>query len=241
MPTASQGECYSPERCISPPAHSSCTHALIAPVCCPPLGLFAVSAIVCTRSEAELAGIFASLAEFQSIQFYSFNTVGQILRHLLLKVTPTLGGVARVCKVGVLCGLFLWGCRVLIFVLWVNFTAIVCVDCNVCCIGVYDVCAVLRCAMLCCAVQGTMQDHVVLQDRLRRILGEMTFAEAYQRSGGWVGGFCVLVIGMCAVLCVIVLSCSVLCCKCSHACCARQPLHTCLPPRCAVLCCATLC
>jgi hypothetical protein len=33
-------------------------------------------------------------------------------------------------------------------------------------------------------LQGTLQDHDVLQDRLRRILGEMTFAEAYQRSGG---------------------------------------------------------
>ena len=42
--------------------------------------------------------------------------------------------------------------------------------------------------------QGTLQDHTVLQDRLRRILGDLTFAEAYQRSGGcccagagWVG------------------------------------------------------
>ena len=32
-------------------------------------------------------------------------------------------------------------------------------------------------------VQGTLQDHTVLQDRLRRILGDLTFAEAYQRSG----------------------------------------------------------
>jgi predicted acylesterase/phospholipase RssA len=28
----------------------------------------------------------------------------------------------------------------------------------------------------------------VLQERLRRLLGDMTFAEAYQRSGEWVGG-----------------------------------------------------
>lgn len=33
------------------------------------------------------------------------------------------------------------------------------------------------------ALQGTLQDHTVLQDRLRRILGDLTFAEAYQRSG----------------------------------------------------------
>ena len=33
--------------------------------------------------------------------------------------------------------------------------------------------------------QGTLQDHLVLQERLRRVLGDMTFAEAYQRSGGW--------------------------------------------------------
>ena len=32
--------------------------------------------------------------------------------------------------------------------------------------------------------QGTLQDHDVLQERLRRLLGDMTFAEAYQRSGG---------------------------------------------------------
>lgn len=34
-----------------------------------------------------------------------------------------------------------------------------------------------------------MQDHTVLQDRLRRILGDLTFAEAYQRSGACWPGF----------------------------------------------------
>ena len=36
-------------------------------------------------------------------------------------------------------------------------------------------------------LQGTLQDHTVLQDRLRRILGDLTFAEAYQRSGAPLG------------------------------------------------------
>ncbi|GAB4818543.1 hypothetical protein N2152v2_005589 [Parachlorella kessleri] len=31
--------------------------------------------------------------------------------------------------------------------------------------------------------KGTLQDHEVLQERLRRLLGDMTFAEAYQRTG----------------------------------------------------------
>lgn len=74
-----------------------------------------VSAILCTRSESELADVFDSMSEISSIEFYSFNTVGQILRHMLLK--------------------------------------------------------------------GTLQDHVVLQERLKRILGDLTFAEAYQHSG----------------------------------------------------------
>ncbi|KAI3427004.1 hypothetical protein D9Q98_006948 [Chlorella vulgaris] len=74
-----------------------------------------VSAILCTRTEAELQDVFDAAGEIGSIEFYSFNTVGQILRHMLLK--------------------------------------------------------------------GTLQDHDVLQDRLRRVLGDMTFAEGYQRSG----------------------------------------------------------
>jgi predicted acylesterase/phospholipase RssA len=76
---------------------------------------FAVSAIICTRTESEVAEVFDSLSDIGGIEFYSFNTVGQLLRHMLLK--------------------------------------------------------------------GTLQDHTVLQDRLRRILGDLTFAEAYQRSG----------------------------------------------------------
>ncbi|KAL4441473.1 hypothetical protein ABPG77_001977 [Micractinium sp. CCAP 211/92] len=74
-----------------------------------------VSAILCTRNEAELHEVFDSVAEIDGMEFYSFNSLGQILRHVLLK--------------------------------------------------------------------GTLQDHNVLQERLRRILGDMTFAEAYQRSG----------------------------------------------------------
>ena len=53
----------------------------------------AVAAIVCTRSETELAGIFGSLSELGGIEFYSFNTLGQILRHLLLKVGVSEGGL----------------------------------------------------------------------------------------------------------------------------------------------------
>ena len=112
----------------------------------------AVAAIVCTRSEAELAGIFESLSELGGIEFYSFNTLGQILRHLLLKVSEEGGPNPAWCLVHHSGLLFKSGT-----LLW------------------------LACLLL---LQGTLQDHQVLQDRLRRILGEMTFAEAYQRSGG---------------------------------------------------------
>ncbi|PSC75941.1 Triacylglycerol lipase SDP1 isoform A [Micractinium conductrix] len=48
-----------------------------------------VSAILCTRSEPELQEVFESLRELGSvdIDFYSFNTLSQIVKHILLKGT----------------------------------------------------------------------------------------------------------------------------------------------------------
>lgn len=46
----------------------------------------AVSAIICTRTESEVEEVFDSLSDIGGIEFYSFNTVGQVLRHMLLKV-----------------------------------------------------------------------------------------------------------------------------------------------------------
>jgi hypothetical protein len=54
-----------------------------------------VAAILCTRSESELAAVFESVSEIGGIEFYSFNTLGQILRHVLLKVRCMCG--AGVC------------------------------------------------------------------------------------------------------------------------------------------------
>lgn len=45
----------------------------------------AVSAIICTRTESEVEEVFDSLSDIGGIEFYSFNTVGQLLRHMLLK------------------------------------------------------------------------------------------------------------------------------------------------------------
>lgn len=53
----------------------------------PPPCRSTVSAILCTRSEGELHEVFDSLSEIGGIQFYSFNSVGQILRHVLLKAS----------------------------------------------------------------------------------------------------------------------------------------------------------
>lgn len=53
-----------------------------------------MSAILCTRSEAELAQIFDAAHDIPD--FYSFNTLGQILRHVLLKVNQT-PSLVRVC------------------------------------------------------------------------------------------------------------------------------------------------
>lgn len=74
-----------------------------------------VAALLATRTDAELSDLYSTMPAMDGIDFYSSNTLRQIVRHLLLK--------------------------------------------------------------------GTLQDHRVLQERLRRLLGDMTFAEAYQRSG----------------------------------------------------------
>lgn len=75
-----------------------------------------VAALICTRTEDELAELFASLPErLQGIDFYASNSAAQIIKHLVLK--------------------------------------------------------------------GTLQDHAVLQERLHRLLGDVTFQEAYARSG----------------------------------------------------------
>lgn len=50
-----------------------------------------MSAILCTRTEAELAELFESMSEITGIEFYSFNTAGQILRHVLLKARAHAG------------------------------------------------------------------------------------------------------------------------------------------------------
>ncbi len=45
-----------------------------------------MAAILCTRTEGELAEVFDTMSEIGGIEFYSFNTLSQILRHMLLKV-----------------------------------------------------------------------------------------------------------------------------------------------------------
>lgn len=75
-----------------------------------------VAALICTRTDDELAELFAALPErLQGIDFYASNSAAQIFKHLVLK--------------------------------------------------------------------GTLQDHSVLQERLQRLLGDVTFQEAYARSG----------------------------------------------------------
>ena len=70
-----------------------------------------VAALICTRTDDELAELFAALPErLQGIDFYASNSATQILKHLVLK--------------------------------------------------------------------GTLQDHSVLQERLQRLLGDVTFQEA---------------------------------------------------------------
>lgn len=51
----------------------------------------AVSAIICTRTESEVEEVFDSLSDIGGIEFYSFNTIGQLLRHMLLKASRDWG------------------------------------------------------------------------------------------------------------------------------------------------------
>ncbi len=51
-----------------------------------------MAAILCTRTEGELAEVFDTMSEIGGIEFYSFNTLSQILRHMLLKVGSDGGG-----------------------------------------------------------------------------------------------------------------------------------------------------
>ena len=52
-------------------------------------------------------------------------------------------------------------------------------------------------------LQGTLHDHDVLVKRLRHMLGDLTFMEAFQHTGGWVGGCCCWVSCVWCVVCVV--------------------------------------
>lgn len=69
---------------LSPPAQAACAFRTAPHTHSP--AVRAVSAMISVRSDAELHELFDCLPDMEGIDFYYNQTVGQLLKHLVVKV-----------------------------------------------------------------------------------------------------------------------------------------------------------